>query len=914
MKLNKILMALAATAIVGCTSDDLNDFSAKQAPEDSRLIQLDENFMLAGVGLDGNITRTHWEKVAGKGLVNKFLPIYAIDAANDKYLYKVDPEIPVDDEYADLEAQAVGLCWLGQTPGAEVYTNYQFYHFGWLNNDEAEAELECNELKNGSLYSDIKLKEHETAKAGKEADPANHFTVPDKSRKDAQDNLNYNSGIYQTKNKAIFGGDYIVYYPFNPDFKNAGTIPAKAETEFTPASVKLDDPALGKATFRYSAPVTIEGGAQAAGFGMFNLSSLVQLKVFAPEGDAAIGRKVDQIVLYSASEKLLKQANLAADKIVAGAEGTELYAETEGTKTISTKFADGDKVVLAKKAEAAKGAFITVLPTKVNDLQVLVHSTNGAGDDGKWSTIDMAGTEFKAGSAQVLNISVTAADLKADYIAVDQTSLLTALTEARVVAVDADHAATITVIGDIKLTADLNINAGNDKFITITGDDIIVPEDVTLNLNTNMVSDVRVLGTSCCSGTNGGILDIQGGTVNNVTMEPTEAKTPTVAKNPTVKFTTSASTVAAGKTFDAQAGTVEVSSAVEHKGKITIGKDATLTVNNGGDLNFRGTLDDKIDNYGTIEVKKGGKFDITAASGPTTAAVGKRMTNKEGAKFIHNVDAGVGTSVQNMNQNGEYRCRVNEQDKLNDAFLQWTACSVIEMVDAGKNYNLATAKDIPTKEDGTTAWKHKGKFIDIEVNTTSGTTFNNLVDASKGDKENIQIGNLTVTKGGLNVNFTGTADPKNSRTLTVNGNMLVKVATTLTASQKIDIKKVDGTGGNLTVDGVTLTYAGEKANKDGLAVEGDITVSGADGFFKATDLNAIKISCANFYLTDKAKAQFGNRTGSTDKTMSVTGTISNLKGCKFYIDAADGSNLLAWITCSSLIDAGEFSGARPIVE
>ena len=68
------------------------------------------------------------------------------------------------------------------------------------------------------------------------------------------------------------------------------------------------------------------------------------------------------------------------------------------------------------------------------------------------------------------------------------------------------------------------INDGADANITIKGDDIIVPEDVTLNLKTNMESDVRVLGKSCCTGTKGGRLRIIGGTVNNVTMEPTEAK------------------------------------------------------------------------------------------------------------------------------------------------------------------------------------------------------------------------------------------------------------------------------------------------------------------------------------------------------------------------------------------------------
>jgi hypothetical protein len=88
------------------------------------------------------------------------------------------------------------------------------------------------------------------------------------------DNLNYNSGVYKTDNKSIFGGKYIVYYPFNEDFQEAGTIPALAETKFNNVSTTFTTKELGKATFRYSAPVTIAGGDQAADFGMYNLSSL----------------------------------------------------------------------------------------------------------------------------------------------------------------------------------------------------------------------------------------------------------------------------------------------------------------------------------------------------------------------------------------------------------------------------------------------------------------------------------------------------------------------------------------------------------------------------------------------------------------------------------------------------------------
>jgi hypothetical protein len=893
MKLNKILMVLAATAIVGCTTDDVSDFTANQANDDSRLVQLDPNFVLAGVGEEGNVTRTHWEwsGVPGKSpLRNKFLPIWASAPLGGN-------TIDVD---ADLTAEAVGLCWLGNgAVGTDVYTNYEFYHFGWLKNGETKAKFECGNLSNGAFYNEITVAAGDAA--GDEADETN-FTVPGKANP-----LNYNSGIYKTDNKAIFGGQYIVYYPFNEDFKDAGTIPAAAVTEFSPVSEDFDTPEVGHATFRYSAPVAIEGGAQASDFGLYNLSALVQLRVAGPKG-TTIGKNIDQIVLYSVKKQLLKQANLAADKIAAGKKGTELYTTTEGVKTISAIF--GAPVAVLATDATPTSAYITVLPTTVEDLVILVHAT-----DGTWAKVNKPNTVFEAGNAQRIDIDVKAADFKSEYIAVDEPSLINARNEARTfVNGGPGRTATVELIGDIELdgtnadsygpdTYDFQSDAADTK-ITYKGDAIIVPEDVTLQTGTKIESDVRVLGKSCCTGTNGGILDIYGGTLSNVTIVPTEAKVNNKADydtyNPWVIYSGDA-TIAAGKTFDVQAGNVVVNAAVQHKGDINIAEDVTLTVTNTGDLNFMGAT---VVNDGTIEVQKAGKFDMTDKNGNATANDGKRMTNN--GKFIHNVDAGVGTAVQKMNQNGEYRCRVDDQIKLDDAYLQWTACSVIEMVNAGTTYDLGKGEGV--------SYKHNGKFIDFEINTTGGCTFTN---PTPDDKE-INIGNFTVVAGGLGVYYKDKVGSKiGKRTLTVNGDMVIKAGTSIYNSKKINIKK------NLTLDGGWLYYQGSiwtagdgSLNNEALAVTGDITVSGAAGNFDAGDVDALNITCANFKLAKGAIASFGNRTDGDSHNLTVSGKIDNPAGCTFDIIAANQvpGSVLAWVTCSELIAQGTFTGAKPRVE
>ena len=936
MKLNKISMVIAAMAFVGCSSDDF-DLSSNKAVDESGMIQLDENFVIAGVGEEGAATRTHWEwnnPLTQDYLINKFLPIYNAGAAAGQML----------DVAADLEKQAVGLCWMGEAGGPNVYTNYEFYHFGWLNIGETKAKVACEELTNGAMYDEIGGLLAVTNLAGgdnsKEALPGTDWTIaelPAKAVKAGVDNLNYNSGVYKTDNKAIFGGQYIVYYPYNKNFQEVGTIPAIAKTTWNNVSTRFNTAEIGKETFRYSAPTTMEGGNRAANFGLYNLSSLVQLKVFAPTGDLALGDDIDKIVLYSPSKKLLKQVTLAADKIAAGQKGQALYATQEGTKTICATF--GAVNALAVEG-AATSAFITVLPTTVDDLVVFVHNNT----DKTWATKTWTTTEeFKAGGAKLLKISVKASDFTTDYIAVDEPTLIAARNEARTDITTYGGKRTIKVIGDITLDgsnadvaataapfapANYNFNnGGSDGNITYTGDAIIVPEDVKLNVNTNFVSTVRVLGKSCCEGNQGGRLYIDGGTLNNVTMEPTKATNVTPANydalNPEVTYTydgipATFATIAANATFDVQAGNVFVNDAVHHKGNIKIAKDAMVTVNGTnlgvkGDLNFMGG---SVVNNGTIEVMKEGKYDMTDNDGNATANDGKRMTNN--GKFIHNVDAEVGTAVQSMIMDpnvAEYRCRVDKQIKLDDALLQWTACSVIEMVNTvNETYDLGTGKSIALLGIGQDAYKHNGKFIDFEINDNgAGATSTFIKHPTVNDNEEIMVGNLTVTSGSLIINYPEvvTATAKYQRKLKVNGDMKVYDNTTITTSKKITVTK------NLTVDGPVFTYAGNKANQDGLAVDGNITVDHAGTFDAGAGFwNALNITCANFYLKNASRADFGNRTDGDAWNMKVTGTIDNPAGCTFNIVGANQNGLgsvYAWVECKALKVGGTFPGARPKV-
>lgn len=232
---------------------------------------------------------------------------------------------------------------------------------------------------------------------------------------------------------------------------------------------------------------------------------------------------------------------------------------------------------------------------------------------------------------------------------------------------------------------------------------------------------------------------------------------------------------------------------------------------------------------------------------------------------------------------------------------------------AAVSYNLGTAANIATP------YKHNGKYIDIEVNSGAATTFYNKITANPtADDEVINIGNLTVTAGGLDIDYNNNGNEAtpilHKRTLNVNGNMAVAANTTFVDSKKITVT------GNLTVSGgATLTYKGAKANVDGLAVAGDIKVSAAtfDAGSIPADVDALNITCANFYLENAGTAAFGNHTDGAAKNLVVSGTISNPAGCTFTIVGAGqngAGSVLAWVTCSQLLTGGTFPGALPRVE
>ena len=775
-------LALAAVA-VGCQNEEFIEEPIKSA---EGLIELSGDFAIASVNNETD-TRTHWAPVNG-ALVNAFLPTWSVDA-------------PAETAIAgQVTSDEIGLCWTGISTdgtgaaGNEVLTNYQFFHYGWLGKDQTEVDFgKCpgDGLQNGWTYDEVNAKSGLTGKLNKEVVAngpqaeviADNKTIGTTTLEFADVNLN--SGIYKTDNKAIFGGEYIAYYPYNPNFKNKGCIPAVSKVVYEGVKVNeagLTDPMLAESTFRYSDVATVNVGAEASKFGFNNLSGLVRLRVF--NKTAAIDASevmIDKVVFYSASSAFKHEVTLSAAAIKAGSKGAALYAETvSSSKSITVNVAENFKVV--KKTNQVKGNYITIaaLPTTMTDMKVLLH--NGAAGKEGWAEYAIGAFEVKAGQPTFLEQEVNAKDFKPVFYATDQATLEAALEQAKTAA-SAQKPATVKVLGDIVLTNNVTVAAN----VIVEGDKLIVPEGKVLTLSTGATvkSDIDVLGQTCCGSADAaGELKVEGATL-----------------------------AGAVKAFNGyqgkKAAVINFVDCADAKsiltGTLVLESETELTVNKKADLDAMGAT---ITNNGTFTVL--GKFAMLAADGKTVATAGEKYTNN--GTFIDKVGANVGGATQYMVNNGDYICEVLDQEKLQEAYIQKTAANIIDLV-SEIAYNLDCVQ------------QHNGKDVDIWVSAgTQDNAHKVVIESTKA----VTIGNLTIKAGKrLHINPTKALTDDNNNvigyaTLTVNGDINAYG----NFNTETDVIKMSAKNLNIFKGAYAYFDNRSNSNLETLMVESTITVVG----------------------------------------------------------------------------------------
>ena len=846
----KFLLAscVLAAAVAGCQNEEFEAVNVGgQAASD--LVEVGDNFMISGVGAVAPGTRTQWVEGTNaqgkKVLMSYFTPVIPMTGSGAATNTTLGSTAVI--------APTIGACAL---VGGNVYSNYEFYHYGWLATGQNSADFsDCPgadglyDLANGWLYDDLTTgvsassSEDVDAVISWSGNPAT-MTVNLTGNAKSYNNesyavpadVNLNSGIYKTENKAMFKGDYVLYYPYNDQFTE-GMIPATSEVAFDDVE-KADLGSLDVAenTFRYAYAPDMVGGTKAASFEFKNLSGIVKITVKAPQG-GSLNKTISKLMLYSEKDGFLTKVYLDPSAIAAGKEGSEIYANgnKETNKTIlvnmdATGLSDGDEV------------YISALPTTISDL--VVYAYDGANE--QWAACEVGSFEIKAGTGVGLEVTYDDDDFEDVYLAVDDETLRQAITS--IGTATEDNPATIRVIGDITLATTVSGGGSAEvvipSYVTVEGDKIIVPEDGMLSIDkyATIASDVEVQGQSCCgSSTNGGRMWVRtGATVTgniNVLAGYDEDKLAgTLTFSHISPSTPAEPALVAADAVITSAGDVLFNTPTDIRGTLVIDEDATATVNaNNADVNVKGG---KIENNGTFEVE--GQFAMLDANGQTEWAAGQNFTNN--GTFIDHVGATVGGATQNMKQNGTYLCKVDSQHRLDIAYTNKTACSVIEFINT-----TALSYDFNEVE------KHGTPADDIDI---------------------------IVSSTGVITTFVGTP---------------TGTATSTTA-----------TIGNLTVsEGAQLAVAASLK----LAVAGDIKVAGT----MTTAANMVGMTANNMTIVENGSATFGERNNVTGTTLAVSNTIDVQQGGTLTLTGSVSNGTNALVTCTKLVEGGSFPNGKPEV-
>lgn len=769
MKSKKLLLALALPmAFAACSNEELIENGT--APSNNNLVELGDNFVLSVQGVAGT-TRGVWE-VDGNLKWSWIPEILAGGTGANSMLGALN-----------VATDEIGLCWTGELPdgtgsiSSNVYTNYQFLHDGWLAEGEDAVEFDnCTQvLKNGALYSNIKVGSLNNESALSEI----KTQLKDASNYVNGQPLNLNTGIFKTSNKAIFGGSYIAYYPYNENFVDAGSLPVVSKVVFDnveEGNVSAAHVAKNSVLVGYAK--NLIGGSQASKFSMDPLSGIISLQI------KGTSKEIEKIALWS-EDGFVTSVNLDASKIKnnGAAAGEALYVS--GSKqTNATIVADLKDKVNLSDADAKKFYF-PVLPTTVNNLKVVLYAS-----DNSVAVIEAGNYTIGAAEGVKVAVNAKATDFVANAkVAVDNDSFKAAIANEGT----AKDPIKVTVIGDITLTADATIPA----YVTVEGDKIIVPEGKTLTLadNSTIKSDVVVEGKGCCSaaGVKGGILSVEGATISgNVTVEAGEA-TPVAAG--TINFIKSGAIVANTTVIETvgQVNFTATAKDVVINGTLTLSEDAVAEVAEGAVVAVKGG---KINNNGTFEVK--GDFSMLDASGSTVAEAGENFVNN--GTFIDNVGAIVGGATQYMvfGEKGDYICKVDGVERMNEAYENKTACSTIEII---SNSRITYTFD--------KIQQHHEKDVNIVV-SGKDVTF----DPAKA----ITIGNLTVSKNRYYELYIKTSNTTN--TITVNGDITIGAV----FFTETDVRNMKAK--NLTVvEGGKVTFKNRDKSQDKtLEVSGTIEV------------------------------------------------------------------------------------------
>lgn len=800
---NKFLLATLALPLAfgACTNDDFETVSQPQGAN-GELVEVGPGFAIsASKGGNEAATRGQWIEAAN-GLNYAWWP---------NYVYN-DEKAPAG---YDAVRDEIGLCWVGQSVGTNVYTNYRFQHAGWLNEDETTAEIDpCdNSIVNGYELEDAlswdnsryKLKDGDKLGStaldllkGQYKAEGNQYLASIGGT-----NRNLNSAFFRTETETLFKGDYIAYLPFTGEMKEAGAVLAHSPKEVTVAfneagrdiNKNMKYAHLGSEMFMYAYAPNLVGGTQASNFSFKHLSGLIQVTArgnfskWNTNGDKGLSG-ITSITLVDSEGKFVTEVGLDASKIVAegnaASTGSALYVGGTAKYTnMLTANIDNNNSSVPQTDNTELKIYIPALPTKTGALKVVVYN-----HDLKLSAVyDATAIEVKPGGVTKVNLGyIDIKDFDSKVVTTEKALYQLVGTNGTAKAGDI-----IRLMGDIKLgtlsSSDANTGDGNasslstgwrlNNAVTLNGGKVVVPANFiwTIGADATVNSDIEIENKGCCEKANGTLKigtnaksqkTTLNGTIDNygdILFDQTGADINT--KNVTTitgKLNNHETLVPeTGKTNYATI-TINTLTQVDLNGA-TVVNDAEFTINAVGDnsSNEDGLLN--LDNNASFT----NNYYLTNAGNINNK--GGKLVNEKDGWIIDRISAQFGVT-QPVNNGGQYVCEVNGQTRLNYA-LNKTLTTRVRFIGLGAQAAAAAksnmAEDLYEVGDVNRA---KGQTygdvnydyaaydisginkpnIDFEVATQDYDEKNAIRLYSKSDDGlDVTIGRLIITSGRLDV-------------------------------------------------------------------------------------------------------------------------------------------------------------------
>ena len=266
------------------------------------------------------------------------------------------------------------------------------------------------------------------------------------------------NGIFTTDNSTVFKGEYIVYFPYNPEFAEIDYLPAVSPTEFTQDVTNHANRTahLAGKTFGYGTATIEKGGSMAESFETKNLSGIPIFNLKNSWGDKVTIQKLIFVDEGEGAKGFIKQVGLDASKIAAGATGTDLYVS--GTEIYEPT------LVLNLVKSGANGSELSnnstqqytmaALPTKLVKPVLYIMNT-----DGMCCRKELEKKDIPAGVGVMYNVEITTDDKFDQALAVDTKTFI----ERVIAAGKGSTAAKVNVLGNITLDPEAVVTMGNNN-------------------------------------------------------------------------------------------------------------------------------------------------------------------------------------------------------------------------------------------------------------------------------------------------------------------------------------------------------------------------------------------------------------------------------------------------------------------